>query len=187
MPTIDAQATADQERMSRGSRPLGRLLPVVTRQITPRRGLALGALLSHWADIVGPELADVTAPVRIAQARPKMRSRHSRDAGGQTAVLHLQVVPSLAVELQHQTDQLLERVNAHLGFRAIGRIKLIQEDPRDMLPFRPRRKSRAPPRELTPAEQSSLSTQLDGIADCGLRNALERLGSAVKAERHPGR
>jgi len=193
MSAIEPESPAQDDKRSMGSRPLGRLMPAITRRITPRRGLARGALLSHWRDIVGPELAAMTAPVRIAQARPALRSRHDRpgrgDSGGQGAVLHVQVAPALALELQHQTEQLLERVNAHLGFRAIGRIKLIQEDPRLSLPLagkQGRRRPAAPLRPLTPAEESRLSAQLDGIADSGLRAALERLGSAVKAESPAG-
>lgn len=150
----------------RAPRSIGNLLPAVTRQVTPRRGLALGTLLTNWGEIVGPDLARDTAPVRVA-----------RGPGGKgPAILHIQVAPPKALEIQHQTAQICERVNAFLGYGAIGRLKLIQEAP----VVAQRRRRGVEIRAMTPAEEHRLSVQLDGIGDPALRDALGRLGAAIR-------
>jgi len=72
--------------------------------------------------------------------------------------------------------QLLERVNAVFGYRAVARIKLMQTPP-----------MRAPKfvglRPLSVGEESELVALTEIVPAGELRDALERLGRAVQAGR----
>ena len=65
-----------------------------------------------------------------------------------------------------------ERVNQFLGWRAVARIALRQA------PLR--RATRKPVKTNDPAEVARLAASLPDIADDELRQALARLGAAVK-------
>ena len=82
--------------------------------------------------------------------------------------------PGLALDIQHMEPVILSRINAHFGYRAISRIKLIQA------PLPPRiKKPSYKPRDLTLAEKKSLDQQLENVEDSKLKNALEKLGKSV--------
>ena len=74
------------------------------------------SLLADWATIVGPALARRCQPVRVDYA-PGRRS------GG---TLLLQVGGAAALEIQHAAPQLLERINAYFGHKAVRQLRLMQ-------------------------------------------------------------
>jgi hypothetical protein len=91
-------------------------LPQLTRRALGRRGFAEGGLALDWAAIVGEEVAANTLPLKIASPRGER-------AGG---TLHLRVATGYALVIAHCEPQLLERVNAYLGYGAVARLKLTQ-------------------------------------------------------------
>ena len=86
--------------------------------------------------------------------------------------LILRVEGPAAIEIQHSTNVICERVNQFLGWRAIARIAL-----RARRRCGARHANRASP---DPAAVARLAESLPGIADDELRQALARLGVAVK-------
>ena len=102
-------------------RAIARSLAKVTRPALEKRGRVFAALVAAWPELAGPRLAGDTALDRLAQPR---------DGGPGT--LHLRVTPVLALEVQHLTPQLIERINAFLGHAAVGR-----DDPSLALPHHP--------------------------------------------------
>jgi len=136
---------------------LGRLLDAPARQ----RGLAGAALLEEWALVVGPALADRCQPVRL--------DRRSGDA-----VLHLRVSGGAALEIQHMTPQIIERINDHFGFGAVARLRLIQA------PAVGRRLSRRPAeRPLSVEAAAAVDDAVRPVADPALKDALAGLGRAM--------
>jgi hypothetical protein len=97
-------------------RALGAAVPALTRRALGRRGFAEGGLALDWAAIVGEEVAANTLPVKVAYPRGER-------SGG---TLHLKVASGYALVITHCEPQLLERVNAYLGYGAIARLKLTQ-------------------------------------------------------------
>ncbi len=149
------------------------LAPTVARLIRPalaKRGFAALSIVERWADIVGPLLAARTLPERIAFPPGK------REDG----TLHLRVDGgALALELQHAENLILERINGHFGYRAVVRLRLVQ---------RPMPERRGPPRPAAApvmAPDPRLTARLSVVSDDELRDALARLGQAVRA-RHSG-
>ncbi len=141
----------------------------VTKPLFGRRGLADGAIVREWQNIVGETIAAHCQPDRVSYAR------QSRSEG----LLHLRVGHSaMATELQHLEPQLVERINDHFGYRAVARLRFIHGP----LPERTTRKPLGEP-ELTESEERTLVQTLDGIDDPDLRDALARLGRAVNGHR----
>jgi hypothetical protein len=79
----------------------------------------------------------------------------------------------VAIEIQHQSGVILERINRFFGWQAVGRIALRQA------PLS-RSKAKATPPKLDAAEAARVEATLTAVTDDDLRAALGRLGAAVK-------
>jgi hypothetical protein len=79
----------------------------------------------------------------------------------------------MALEIQHASDLILQRVNSFLGWNAVGRIALRQAP----LSRRPRKTI---PRGPDPSAVARVAATLDEVADQELRDALARLGATIK-------
>jgi hypothetical protein len=152
----DAARRADNARRAYGPRELGALIPALTRPAFRRRSPATAQVLADWPAIVGPRLAQDTLPRRLS--------------GG---TLTIACSGPMALELQHLAAALTERINTHLGQRAVERLRFVQEVlPRPAAP--PPRLPAVPPPEIP------------GLPEGPLREALQRLGQAVAARRRDG-
>ncbi len=154
-------------REARGLRQIGASLGGVLDPVAARRGFGTARLLSAWGEVAGPRYAAFTRPEKLAFPR------NSGNAG----VLTIGVDGPRAVLLQHEIPQILQRVNAFLGFAAVAEIRLVQ---RAMTP--PPAVS-APPRALSDRERERLDAALAEVDSEGLRGALRELGEAVLAGR----
>ncbi|MEJ2432313.1 MAG: DciA family protein [Pseudolabrys sp.] len=149
-------------------RPLSALTAGALSGPLRRQGFASTELIARWADIVGGEIATHSEPLKINWPRPT-----SEDAPPEPATLVLRVEGPAAIEIQHLSSMILERVNRFFGWEAIGRLTLRQA------PLR-RRAPPAPPPAPDPADAARIAATLPQIEDEGLRQALARLGAAVK-------
>jgi hypothetical protein len=86
----------------------------------------------------------------------------------------LRVEGPAALEIQHLSAVILERVNRFFGWQAVGRIALRQA------PLRRRDKAKASNKGPDQAEMARIAANLPEIADESLRQALARLGASVK-------
>jgi hypothetical protein len=132
-----------------------------------RQGFASTGIVTHWADIVGPEIADHAEPMRMAWPRRV----HEDDP--EPATLILRVEGPVALEIQHMSGVIIEKVNRFFGWRAVGRVQIRQA------PLM-RREKRTRPAAPDPAAVARIAAGMTDIADEGLRDALARLGAAVK-------
>ncbi len=153
-----------------GPRSVAGLVGKITKPAFARRGFGEGALLTEWESIVGSHLAKHTCPERVA------RDRNAEAGGG---VLHLRVDSgALAMEIQHLETQIVERINAYYGYKAVDRLKMIQGP----LPKRAEKEeTQLPP--LDTQEEKALQDRLSSVGDDDLKEALDRLGQAVKRRR----
>jgi len=152
-------------------RPLSDLLHRTISERFAQQGFASTELVTRWADIAGDEIAAHSQPVRITWPRPV----HS-DAGEQDpepATLVLRVEGPMALEIQHQSAVILERVNRFFGWQAVGRIALRQA------PLRHPEKRKVPP-PPDPALVEQVAGSIPDGTDEGLKNALARLGASLK-------
>ena len=131
-----------------------------------RQGFASREIVTRWADIVGDRDRSLRrADEDAVAAQPGWRT-------AEPATLVLRVQGPAALEIQHQSSIILERVNRFFGWQAVGRLALRQA------PLT-RRKPRTRP-SLDPAAAARVEARLGAIEDADLRHALGRLGAAVK-------
>lgn len=142
-----------------GSRRLGALVPRLTKSLGERRSGAVHLALA-WAEIVGPQLARQSQPVKLS------------GGPGRPATLRLRATAAAAFEMQHRSDEILQRINAYLGHAAVARLQFAQG------PVGRRRAGASPP-PAPPERLREIETRAAAIADPALRAALTRLGQAI--------
>ncbi len=149
------------------AKPLSLLLSDVFKDAYARQGFAARELVTRWAEIAGRDVAEHSEPLKLQWPRP---------VEGQVqepATLILRVEGPMALEIQHKSDLILERVNRFLGWSAVGRLALRQA------PLS-RREHAAAPSPPDPQAVESVARTLTAIEDEELRAALARLGAAIK-------
>src|SRR5260370_32436353 len=104
-------------------KPLAELVSVCVADVFARQGFTSCAIVTHWDDIVGPEIAAVAEPIRMQW----IRSRDPDEAPPATLVLRAE--GPAALEIQHMAGVILERVNRYIGWRAVDRLALRKAPP----------------------------------------------------------
>ena len=141
-----------------------------------QQGFGSAELVTRWTDIVGADIAAHSEPIKIQWARavPHHSSARGERSGGmqEPGTLLLRVEGPAAIEIQHLTNVICDRVNQFLGWRAITRIRLQQA------PLRRggRTKTQAP----DAIAATRIAAALPEFVDEDLKQALARLGAAVK-------
>ncbi len=146
----------------KGLRALGTALPAAARAALKKGGLASAQLVTDWAAIVGPEMARHSEPRRLSFAPGERRN----------GTLTIAVGGGLALELQHMEPLVLERVNAHFGYRAIERLRFIQDPPS------PHAGAQPTPRRGQAGTKPAPGAA-DAVGDDALRAALQSLAAAM--------
>jgi len=152
-----------------GFRAVGGLAQRLTSGLASKRGKGRGGasvarLRADWTAIAGAEIARVTQPEALLAGR------------GTAKLLRLKVEGAAALEIQHRGSQIVERVNAYLGYRLIDDIRLVQAP----LAHKP------PPRTLPKPDAQTmqkLESRAAQVKDPELRAALVRLGARIAASR----
>ena len=175
---LPRQSLAFARRTGLNVKAVGSFLPGLTARAFEKFGFSTAQLVMDWPTIVGKEVALLSAPERL-----KWPPRRERDAGAAAAeperqrrgaTLVLRVEGARALDIQYQSRQILERVNAHFGYAAVTELRLVQAP----LPARAASPA-APARSASPAPVPEVA----GIADTGLREALRRLGAHLHSAR----
>lgn len=165
---------AEQRAMNKPARAFAKPLRDVAGKIVgeafTRQGFASAELVTRWSEIVGVEIAAHSEPIKIQWQRPV---RSDQGSGGQEpGTLVLRVEGPAAIEIQHLANVICERVNRFLGWRSVARVALRQA------PLR--RHERKTARGGDPSVLADIAASLPEIADDDLRQALARLGAAIK-------
>ena len=148
------------------ARPLSTFTTGILSDAFKKQGFASTELVTNWQAIVGAEIAAHAEPVRIQWPRPV------EGEAPQPGSLILRVEGPAAIEIQHLTGVILERVNRFFGWQAVGKIGLRQA------PLRRRAPAARP--AIDPAETARIAAALPAVEDEDLRQALARLGAAIK-------
>lgn len=140
--------------------------------LAKRAGLSM-ALVDAWPQIAGTHLCDQCMPVKINWPR-----RVHQDDPFEPGVLVIAAEAFAALHIQHQTGEMLSRVNAYMGFEAVDRIRIVQKSvAAQTSPSPPQR------RELSMAEKARLDEMADGFEDDGLAKSIRQLGTSVLAQK----
>jgi hypothetical protein len=133
-----------------GPRPVGSLVPGLTRAAFRKRSPAGAQVLADWDAIVGPALAATTTPRRLSGTS-----------------LTIACSGPVAMELQHMAGPLMARINGHLGRVVVERLRFVQDEA-------PRAAPVALPRPAAPPPP------IPGVPPGPLHDALASLGQAVQ-------
>jgi hypothetical protein len=154
---------------TRGPQTAKRLADLIGKPLADafkRQGFASREIVTRWPEIAGPEIAAHAEPMRMQWPRQK------NDGDSEPATLILRVEGPAAIEIQHLSGLIIERVNQFFGWQAVDRITLRQA------PLA-RRPKPAALRQIDPVAAAHIAETL-AVADDGLRAALGRLGAALK-------
>ena len=135
------------------------------------RMASIARLRLDWAAIVGTDLARRTEPEALIAGR-----------GGKAGakLLRLRVAGASALEVQHMSGQIVERVNGYFGHRQIDDIRLIQG-------AITRAAAPKPPPKPAPELVARMESKAADVKDPELRAALARLGARIAARTPTGR
>lgn len=153
--------------------PLADFIDVCLGPALAAQGFAASDIIVAWPDIVGDRLASFSQPVRIDWKRRNLNA--DPDARAEPASLVVRVESAFALELQHLAPVVIERINAHYGWRCVGKLVLKQG---------PVRRPEPKPRQaaaIGDAERREVRAVVESIAEEDLKDALDRLGQAVLA------
>lgn len=107
---------------------VGAFVPSLTRKAFEKHGFAAATLITDWREIAGAALASYTLPERLKWPRiPGTGATGAEsDEGRPGATLVLRVDPARALDVEYRARQIIERINAYFGYRAVAEIRLIQ-------------------------------------------------------------
>ncbi len=164
---------ASYPKRGRGFARAATLVQSRVRHASEERGFAQTRLLTHWAEIVGQQVADMARPVNVSYGK-----------GGMGATLTLLTTGSMAPMLEMQKEQIRDKVNACYGYRAISRLRITQTAPTGFadgrVAFQHKPAAPAAPDPAIRAEAAKVSRD---IASDDLRSALEALATNVLSKR----
>lgn len=150
--------------------PAGRALGPMLKQLDAKFGQGPGALIARWREIVGPEIARRTEPVKLTKGR-----------NGAPSSLEIRVAGPSAAIIQHQAHEILARVNLFLGADAVQKLRVVQG------PLRHKPEAaRGPVRRSAPldaADEAKLAKELAEAPEGPLKQALMSLGRGVLRQR----
>lgn len=151
--------------------PAGRSLAPFIKDLDARFGRGAGALEPRWREIVGDQLARVTRPQKLTKGR-----------SGSGGTLELRVAGPAALLVQHQSADILARVNLFLGPGAVDKLRIAQGPVKP--PAAPAASTRGARRRIEPldaAAEADLAKSVEAAPE-GLKAALAALGRAVLSD-----
>jgi hypothetical protein len=155
---------------TRGFKRTATLLGDRIRHVGENRGFAVSRLLTHWAEIAGPDIAAIARPVNVGYAR-----------GGFGATLTVLTTGAQAPMLEMQKEKLREKVNAVYGYNAISRVRITQTAPSGFAEGQAQFEPQKPdaPKPVDKQTLTKAAAAASPIQDDELRNALEHLGRNI--------
>lgn len=158
-------------RIPRPPPPAGRALRATLKELDAKFGQGPGALQARWREVVGPEIARRTEPVKLVRGR-----------AGSPSSLEIRVAGPAAALIQHQASEILSRVNLFLGEGRVDKLRIVQ-GPLQTPPADAGRTVRRASPPLDAAAEADLAKSLADTPDSPLKAALLSLGRGVLRQR----
>lgn len=152
-----------------GAKPLAEFTHTLIAEALAARGLGQASLIADWPAIVGDNFARHARPIELKW--PPRAANRDPEAPAVPATLVLRVESAFALEAQHSAATILDRVNAHLGWRCVGRIAFRQGP---LPPLHEKRRRTPAPSDAAEAAARAAAAPIE---DDGLRDAVQRLGA----------
>ncbi len=148
---------------------IGELTASLVEPVLARKaGMSLG-LLSAWPEIVGTRLAGATRPERL-----QWPPQRYEDEPFRPATLIVACEGAFVLRLQHESGEVVQRLNAFFGYHAVGSLRIVQRAVAVAAPDR--KPAWHAPDSL---QQKRIEEAVSRIESDRLRKALERYGACV--------
>lgn len=157
-------------RRLRGFERASGLVTTQVRGASESRGFAVSRLLTHWSEVVGPDIAQVCRPVNVSYGR------------GFGATLTVLTVGAEAPVLEMQKDTICDRVNACYGYKAIHKVRITQTASTGFAEGRVQFEPAPKPEKVERDTPVAAKKAAENVADQDLRLALERLATNVLSQ-----
>jgi hypothetical protein len=157
------------KRDSDGAKLLAEFTPWLIAEALAARGLGKASLITDWPAIVGKTLARHARPIELQW--PPRAAKRDQVVATAPATLVLRVEGAFALEAQHSAAVIVDRVNAHLGWRCIDKIAFRQG------PVPAGREQHRPAPSPSDTSGDAALAAASSIVDDGLRDAIARLGA----------
>lgn len=149
---------------------LSKSVPAVLGKTFQRKYIALGRIVTHWKEIIGPDFADRAQPAKLHFRKAKQPKEKA------TATLEIAASSADCAVLVYQKDVILQRINQIFGDAWVRDIKFVHREPKT--PVKPPKRTKT----LTETEKNHLSQLLETVEDPELRDTLSGLGTAILQE-----
>lgn len=172
--TMNKVDNISEERTTNGLSALsGTLLPFA-QKLLGTKGFIEIDILTGWNKIVGKELAQYSFPQKIEFKKGQKNN----------GILYLGVpAGAFALELQHKSKYIIDKINTYFGYNAVSEIRIIQNS--TLLPREEKKTPLAPtPNRLTKEEKNFINELANGIENPNLKNILIKLGQNVFNEKN---
>ena len=173
-PREQAENLKAQARAKFTGHPVGKFVGKLTQKAFEKHGFSAATLLTDWRTIVGNDLATYTAPERLKWPRGvEAYGDVAADGTGRPgATLILRVDSVRALDVSYKSRQVIERINAYFGYKAVSELRFIQAPVAELQPSPVMR----PPRPAHP------TAKVQAVDDPGLRDALAKLEATIAAK-----
>ncbi len=139
-------------------------------KVFERKYIALGRIVTHWKEIVGPDFADRSQPAKIHYRKAKNPKERA------TATLDIAASSADCSVLVYQKGVILQRINNIFGDGWIADIKFLHIEPKQAK--KPSKRTKA----LTEDEKNHLSQLLETVDDPEIKERLSRIGQSILQE-----
>ena len=140
------------------------------------KGFADSTVHMHWSEIAGAALAPWSEPIALKWPPRSPGADPEKAKGG--ATLTIKVEGAFALDFQHLTPQIIQRVNGFFGWRCVEKLVLKQGPVRKNI--KPEKPAKA---VLTVDASRRLDVLLTPVDNPALKAALARLGVGVMGKR----
>lgn len=151
-------------------KPVSRSVPALLGKVFERKYIALGRIVTHWKEIVGPDFAERAQPAKLHYFKSKIPK------GKATATLDIAASSADCAVLVYQKDVILQRINQIFGDQWVTDIKFLHVEPHRAV--KPSKRTKT----LTEEQKNHLSQLLETVDDPDIRETLARLGQSIMQE-----
>lgn len=154
-------------------KPLSGSVPGLLGKMFQRKYIALGRIVTHWKEIVGPDYALRAQPSKIQFYKAKTAGEKA------TATLEIAASSATCADMVYRKDVILQTLENVFGDRWVTDIKFVHIEPK--ITAKPPKRTKT----LTEDEKNYLSQVLEGIEDPDIKERLATLGQSILQEKKP--
>ena len=134
----------------------------ITNKIFKVRGFKESKIITEWNEIVGEEISDLTLPIGITKDQK----------------LKVLCNNTFALEFQHLSTKIINRINLVMGYKAVKLIQIIQSSE-----IKKETHSTQIKQQLTKKQSKELAKIIDTIENLKIKNKLSNLSKTLFTEK----